>query len=271
MRFWPQGAAAMPLRMRQRLNPHAIETGMDARLTPMDLDTAFSFCCSPQVACFNECCRDLNQLLTPYDVLRLRNRLELPAHSFLARFTVRHTGPGSGLPVVTLIPGDPQRLTCPFIAPEGCRVYPDRPSSCRMYPLVRLLRRSRESGAVSEEYRLLEEPHCRGLDATRRQTVREWTLSQGLVEYNAENDRLLEVIRLKTHLSSKSLPPTLSENVYTALYDLDRFRERLCARSLPYISELEPDARAAALKDELGLLRLGLEWAKRLLEKTFAR
>jgi hypothetical protein len=101
--------------------------------------------------------------------------------------------------------------------------------------------------------------------------VREWTSDQGLGEYNAENDRLLEVIRLKARFSSKSLPPSLSEEVYTALYDLDRFRERLGDGSLAHVGELDPDARAAALKDESALLRLGLEWVKQLLEKTFAR
>jgi hypothetical protein len=80
----------------------------------------------------------------------------------------------------------------------------------------------------------------------------------------------LEVIRLKARFSSKSLPPSLSEHVYTALYDLDRFRQRLCDESLAHISELDPDGREAALKDESALLRLGLEWVKQLLKKTFA-
>ena len=243
---------------------------MENRLIPLDPNAPFRFSCSPEAVCFNECCRDLNQALTPYDVLRLKHKLGISSQYFLQQYTRRHAGPGSGLPVVTLIPGDPQQLTCPFVSPEGCRVYPDRPASCRMYPVVRILRRSRDSAEVLEEYRLLREPHCRGFDAARRQTVHEWTFNQGLREYNAENDRLLEVIRLKAHFSSKSLPPSLSEHVYTALYDLDRFRQRLCDESLAHISELDPDGREAALKDDSALLRLGLEWVKQLLKKTFA-
>ena len=244
---------------------------MDDRLTPLDEEASFKFCCSPQSVCFNECCRDLNQFLTPYDVLRLKNGLDLPSHRFLAQYTRRHTGPGTGLPVVTLAPADPARLTCPFVAPSGCRVYPDRPSSCRTYPLVRILRRPRESEGILEEYRLLKETHCRGFDAARQQTVREWITNQGLADYHAENDRLLEVIVLKACLSSKALPPSLSNQVYTALYDLDRFRQQLCDGSLPHVFELDPDDREAAPKDELVLLRLGLEWVKQLLIKTFTR
>jgi len=241
---------------------------MDAPLTLLDSDASFCFGCSPEIVCFNECCRDLNQFLTPYDVIRLKKRLCLSSHEFLARYTRRHTGPGSGIPVVTLIPADPERLTCPFVAPGGCRVYSDRPSACRMYPLVRILRRSHDTADIAEEYRLLREPHCRGFHAVRLQTAREWILNQGLPDYIAENDRMLEVIGLKARLSSKALPPSIADQVYTALYDLDRFLEgrRFASRTGVHAGRVE-----SARQDEVALLRQGLEWAKQLLMKTFGR
>jgi hypothetical protein len=241
---------------------------MESAFLSIDPDAPFRFACHPGVACFNECCRDLNQFLTPYDVLRLKRSLGLPSQRFLEQYSRRHTGPGSGLPVVSLKPGDPERLTCVFVTPHGCRVYADRPSSCRMYPLVRLLCRSRDSAAVRVEYRLLQEPHCRGYDATQHRTARSWMPEQGLMEYNAENDRLLEVISLKARLSSKSLPPSLAEQVYTAWYDLDSFRAQICDGSLSGTdAKLLEDART----DEVALLRLGLEWVKQILERTFTR
>jgi Fe-S-cluster containining protein len=241
---------------------------MDARIIPLDRDGSFKFCCSPQTACFNECCRDLNQFLTPYDVLRLKNGIGLPSQRFLAQYTRRHIGPGSGLPVVTLAPADPDRLTCPFVTPSGCRVYPDRPSSCRTYPLMRMVRRSRDTAGRVEEYRLLREPHCQGFDTAHRQSVHDWIVEQGLKEYNAENDRLMEVIRLKARLSSKALPPSLAEQVYTALYDVDGFKERLQDGSL---SGIPPEWMERALADEVARLHMGLEWVKQLLERTLAR
>jgi Fe-S-cluster containining protein len=241
---------------------------MESTLDSIGPDTPFRFACDPGVACFNECCRDLNQSLTPYDVLRLKRGLGMSSRQFLDQYTRRHTGPGSGLPVVTLKPGDPKRLTCPLTTPDGCRVYRDRPSSCRTYPLVRVLRRSRENSDVREEYRLLREPHCRGFDAERRQTVHEWTEDQELRPYNAENDRLLELISLKARLGSKALPPSLAEQVFTALYDLDRLRLQIQDGGLAGMcAELMEDARG----DEVALLRLGVEWVKRLLEMAFAR
>jgi hypothetical protein len=241
---------------------------MESTLDFLDPDNPFRFACNPGVACFNECCRDLNQFLTPYDVLRLKRGLGLSSRQFLEQYTRRHTGPGSGLPVVTLKPGDPERLTCPMVTPRGCRVYRDRPSSCRTYPLVRVLRRSRGSGGVLEEYRLLRESHCRGFDADCRQTVHEWVTGQELRQYNSENDRLLELISLKARLGAKALPPSLAEQVFTALYDLDRLRQQLHDGGLEGMSmERVVDAR----RDEVALLRLGLDWAKRLLETAFAR
>ncbi len=241
---------------------------MDARLTSIGRDGSFKFCCSPQTACFNECCRDLNQFLTPYDVLRLKNGIGLPSQRFLAQYTRRHIGPGSGLPVITLVPGDPDRLTCPFVTPSGCRVYADRPSSCRTYPLMRMVRRSRDAADLVEEYRILREPHCQGFDTAHRQTVNDWIVDQGLEEYNAENDRLIEVIRLKARLSSKALPPSLADRIYTALYDLDGFNERLHDESP---AGIHVERMGNARTNEVARLRLSLEWVKQLLEKTLAR
>ena len=48
---------------------------MDAKIIPLTADTAFSFDCSPAVPCFNACCRDLNQALSPYDILRLKDSM----------------------------------------------------------------------------------------------------------------------------------------------------------------------------------------------------
>lgn len=245
--------------------------GMDHQLTALGLDEAFRFACGPEVACFNDCCRDLNQALTPYDVLRLKRSLGLPSGRFLAQFTRRHTGPGSGLPVVTLAPGDPDVLACPFVSAGGCRVYPDRPASCRTYPLVRSVRRSRETGAAVASYFILTEPHCRGFAGNRTQSARQWIADQGIGDYDTENDRMMEIISLKNGLRRGPLSPSSAELVYTALYDLDAFRRRIFDDGAAAASGVGEDLLEHARRDELALLRAGLEWVKRLLEKTLGR
>jgi Fe-S-cluster containining protein len=228
----------------------------DGTAVPIAPCSGFAFECRPGVPCFNACCRDLSQVLTPYDVLRLARGLGLRTGEFLRRYTVRRTGPGSGLPVLSLAPGDPVQLTCPFLSQDGCTVYAHRPSSCRTYPLVRMVRRHRETGRLAEEYWVLREPHCRGFEADRTWTPAEWTAGQGLEAYHRENDLLLDLIASKNRTHPRPLPPTLQEIAAVCLYDVDRLRE-------------EPDpGGAAAPADDLALLRIGRERLKRLLREA---
>jgi hypothetical protein len=60
---------------------------MHQPITPLKNHQTFCFTCSPQVACFNACCRDLNQVLTPYDVLCLKEFLNMPSGDFLEAHT----------------------------------------------------------------------------------------------------------------------------------------------------------------------------------------
>jgi hypothetical protein len=61
------------------LEPHDEDSKkLNDHLQPIEPDEQFRFACSPGVACFNACCRDLNQSLFPYDILRLKKRLKLP-------------------------------------------------------------------------------------------------------------------------------------------------------------------------------------------------
>ena len=48
----------------------------------------FSFGCHPDVACFTECCRELDLALTPYDVLCLRKELQMGSEDFIDRYVV---------------------------------------------------------------------------------------------------------------------------------------------------------------------------------------
>ncbi|MCU0299940.1 MAG: YkgJ family cysteine cluster protein [Candidatus Nanopelagicales bacterium] len=246
-----------------------METDQAPRIIPIAVGGRFAFDCNPGVACFNACCRDLSQVLTPYDVLRLSRGLGLRTGEFLRRHTACRIGPGSGLPVVSLVPGDPAERTCPFLLPSGCRVYCDRPSSCRTYPLMRAVRRDRVTGRLSEEFLLLREPHCGGFETGPVRTPAEWVAEQGLAPYHAENDRLLEVISVKNRLRPGPLPPPAAGEVAACLYDLDRLRDGLDG-SDP--RQLGPEAElfAAARTDDLALLHLGMERVKRLLAQPNA-
>ncbi len=233
---------------------------MESDFTPIQGNEIFRFACSPQVSCFNACCRDLNQTLTPYDILRLRNCLQMPSYRFLQDFTQQHDGPETGLPVITLKPQNTIELLCPFVTPAGCRVYPDRPASCRIYPLARAITRDRENGSVKAHFALLKEGHCCGHQEDETQTVQEWIVNQELAEYNHHNDKLIEIIALKNQHKPGPLNLISRQQFHLAMYDLDNFREKLfnadwlSAMALP--EDLVQDAKA----DDLALLHISYIW-----------
>ena len=233
-------------------------------MIPLSRDDAFRFLCSKHVPCFNQCCRDLNQFLTPYDILRLKNRLGIPSSLFLDQYTTQHLGPESGLPVVTLKPNDADELKCPFVTPSGCSVYEDRPSCCRAYPLVRVVSRSRETGKVAERYMLLKELHCCGFDQEQTQTVREWIEDQGLTKYNEINDLLLEIISLKNRLIPGPVDIKSKHFFNMACYDLDRFRSHIFDKGLLDDFNIDGDTLEVIKNDDAALLKLGLKWIKQI-------
>ncbi len=243
--------------------PKGVDRQMNHQMMPLAAEAGFCFACSPAVPCFNACCRDLNQFLTPYDILRLKNGLDLSSGEFLARFTGLHTGPQSGLPVVTLKPADARERTCPFVTSDGCRVYENRPSSCRIYPLVRAVSRNRKTGELTEQFWLLREPHCRGFEAGDSRSVKQWIIQQGAAVYNSFNDRMLEIVSLNNQRRSGVLDGGARQLFFTALYDLDHFRGRIANAGLP--DGIAQQTLEAAMENDVALLELGMQWVKRVL------
>ena len=234
-------------------------------MTPLSANDTFLFSCSKKVPCFNECCRDLNQFLTPYDILRLKHRLDLSSHLFLESYTTQQTGPKTGLPIITLKPNDPHKLTCPFVTSSGCSVYEDRPSSCRTYPLVRMASRSRETGKITEQYILLKESHCVGFEQGRTWTIRKWIQDQDVTLYNEMNDMLLEIIGLKNRLIPGPLDIKSRFAFHMALYDMDTFRSNIFEQNILDHWNLDEKTLDSVKNDDVELLKLGHRWIKKIL------
>ena len=237
-------------------------TFMDDNITPLSLNDTFQFSCSSKVLCFNECCRDLNQFLFPYDILRLKNRLELPSNLFLERYTSQHTGPESGFPIITFKADHFSELKCPFVTQSGCSVYQDRPSSCRTYPLVRMASRSRETGRITEQYMLLKEPHCLGFNQDQIQTVQKWIEDQGVTVYNQMNDMLMEIISLKNRLMPGPLDIKSSLMFHMVCYNLDKFRSHIFEQGILDDRNLDSVTLDSVKNDDVELLKLGFKWIK---------
>ena len=204
----------------------------------------------------------MNQFLTPYDLLRLKTRLGMTSEQFLAQYTIQHIGPQTGLPVITFKTDRSSNSTCPFVTESGCRVYEDRPSSCRMYPVVRVVSRSRECGKIEVHFTLLKEAHCLGHGQDKEQTIRGWLAEQELDVYNLYNDMLMEIIALKNRTEPGPLDVEACRRFHLALYDIDNFRKHVFKPKLWQDFTVDRSTFIKAQTNDAALLRIGHAWIK---------
>jgi hypothetical protein len=144
-------------------------------------------------------------------------------------------------------------------------VYKNRPLSCRTYPLVRVLSRSRQSGEVTEQFMVLQESHCLGFRENRKQTVTQWMDEQKIADYNVINDQMMQLISLKNRLMPGPLDLKSGHLFYLALYDLDNFRSQIKANGLLNDFQVDSPTMEKAMEDDVALLELGMKWIKQVL------
>jgi Fe-S-cluster containining protein len=235
-------------------------------------DGSFRFDCHNRMPCFTRCCADLNLVLTPYDILRLKNRLRLSSGDFLDRYTEDQIDDATGLPLVRLKMGKDESRRCPFVRPEGCSVYEDRPGACRLYPLARAAARFRGEKGAREKYFMVEEDHCLGLKEEKEWTLKEWLTDQGLVQYNAMNDGFMEVSTARSPSAIRRLGDQQRQMYTMAFYDLDGFRSFLLKSSFFKRFQLEDELPAQLRTDDEQLLTFAGRWLKFALfgERTLA-
>lgn len=221
----------------------------------------FRFACHPGVPCFTECCRKLRLLLTPYDILRLKNHLRLSAADFLDEYTEVEFDTNQNLSVVYLKMQDNERQTCPFVTAAGCQVYPDRPSACRTYPLARASRTLRAHGMlVEEDYFLLREEHCQGFAGGRHWSVEEWVRDQELEPYHEFNNLWMQIV---THPELRRSPgPAMKQQqmLFVASYNLDQFRKLVTAGKFLQLFDIPASEEQSIRTDDAALLRLAFKW-----------
>ena len=74
------------------------QTQARAEIPPeqLTLSSRFKFKCHKGVSCFTDCCRGIDIMLTPYDVLTMRKKLDMDSEKFLSVFTDPHLLEKSG-------------------------------------------------------------------------------------------------------------------------------------------------------------------------------
>jgi len=228
----------------------------------------FTFECHKDVKCFTRCCRGINIVLTPYDIIRLKNRMQLSSGEFLAIYTRPELLEKTDLPVVTLKMLDDEQESCPFVRDDGCLVYTDRPSTCRYYPLGVASLSHKEGAEAGGFYFFVHEPHCLGFEEKRDWTVASWRQDQGVDIHDDINAAWTDlVVRKRSFPKNVMLTEDAKKMFFLASYNIDKFKDFVFKSTFLSRYEIDPDTVAAIEKDEIELLRFGLRWVKYILFK----
>lgn len=235
------------------------------RLAP---DSTFKFGCHPGISCFNTCCSDVNIFLSPYDVLRLKNRLGISSTEFLEKYTLLPVQKDMTTPVVILRMNDNEKRSCPFVTSEGCGVYTDRPWPCRMYPVGLASSRDTEDGWQGERfYFLLEEEGCQGFGEAREWTIQEWMDDQGVDPFDQWGEAYKELSLHRFFEDGGTLTPDQMEMFFNSTYDLDKLRAFVFESTLLERFEVDEDLVHEMKTDDEALLRFGFLWLRFALFK----
>ncbi len=224
----------------------------------MNLDTCFKFQCGPGNDCFNSCCRDVAILLSPYDVLRLKNALRMDSSEFLEKYTVTLSSQEKRVPAVFL-KMDEASLKCPLVTEKGCQVYAHRPWACRMYPLG-MAEPKGSNAAAQRFYFLVEEQLCHGHGVGLECSVRDWVSKQGIEPFDQMQTPFLEFMSNPGWEKPELLSADQLAMYHMALYDLDRFRRFVFDTRFLELFEVD-EARVEALADDdEELLEFAIDW-----------
>jgi hypothetical protein len=230
----------------------------------LGVDDRFRFVCHRGLECFNHCCHDVNIFLTPYDIIRMKSRLQITSGEFLDRYCIIPFSKDMRYPVVLLrMKDDEQRLACPFLEePEGCSVYEDRPWSCRTYPLGRAAPPKSASGDDAAFYFLIQEDFCRGMGQAREWSVAEWLENQGVAEYDSHGRFFQEIAQDERLGSGKALTPEEMDMLFMVFYDPDKFRRFVFETKFLRMFQIADDRIEAIRTDDIELMKFGFRWIR---------
>ena len=235
----------------------------------LTLDSTLKFRCHPGVSCFTACCGNIKIVLTPYDILMLTKRLDIPAHEFLHTYTTPTYLEKTDMPGVAIKLREADNK-CPFVTPEGCTVYTDRPTACRYYPVG--MADFREGGSKDADgneqtpdeekfFFLVKEDHCKGHEEDKVWTIGEWRADQGVDLRDEMNKKWLRLImRRKSYGHQANLSEQAKRMFFMASSDLTHFRRFIFESSFLDTYELDEKLIEKIRKDDIELMLFSFDY-----------
>jgi Fe-S-cluster containining protein len=232
--------------------PAPVSVYQDMDQACLSLDHAFTFHCHAGLGCFNRCCRTPTVMLSPYDLLRLKQCLGITSGELLGRYTLREIEPRANLPLIFLNPFRTKEPACPFLGPPGCTVYAHRPAACRLFPITMGSELTAEG--VVDYYFCRKLDYCEGFATDVRRTVASWIADQGFGEYDQGRRAWLEIL-LKAGLKGPGALDARFQDLFALTYDLDRARRMIAEPIFRETCPVKANDLAQLQADDLALLK----------------
>jgi len=232
----------------------------------LDLNSRFKFECHKGVKCFTKCCRGINIILTPYDIIRLKKRLELTSEEFLALYTEPRPLEKTNLPVISLKLLEDDLKSCPFVTEDGCMVYEDRPTTCRYYPLGVASLSHKEGADDDGFYFFVNEPHCLGFEEDKEWTVREWRIDQGVDIHDEVSAGWTDlIVRKRSFPKNVKLTEKSKQLFFMTSYNVDKFRQFVLESTFLDRYDVEEEAVEKIKNDDVACIEFGMKWLREVL------
>jgi len=224
----------------------------------------FNFRCYPEISCFNQCCRNLNLFIYPYDIIRLKQRLRISSDQFLDQYVDIVLRKTNYFPEVLLSMAENAQKTCPFLTSDGCTVYTDRPDACRTFPLEQGLYYDARTSSATPVYFFKPPDFCMGQHEKQQWSIETWTEDQKAVIYNQMTSHWSEVKRLFHDNPWGPAGPngSLGKMAFMATYNIDRFRDFVFKSTMLKRYNIRKTTFKKINKDDTALMRFGFEWVK---------
>ncbi len=238
----------------------------------LELGSELRFDCRPGISCWNACCKRADVTLTPYDVIRMKDRLGMGSSEFLKAHTVPYRMDQDGIPGIKLRTDDDG--ACLFVTDEGCSIYSDRPTACRYYPLGHMAMKMADAKTDEAYYFLVREEHCKGHEEDRVRTIKEYRKDLGIVDYDGYNREWLQIM-LKKKSSGPSigqLPEATLQLFFMASFDMDRFRRFVMSDQFRATYDVDDSTYEVLEKEDIALMQFGVRFMKQAFfgERTIA-
>lgn len=231
-------------------------------------NSKFKFRCHKGLSCFNKCCSNIDIMLPPYDIIRLKKRLGISSGEFLQNYTYTHIDEKTSYPFVFLKMSQEKKGACPFLQESGCSIYTDRPAACRYYPIgqasLKKLDEALNKPVTEEFYFIVKEDHCLGFNEDKEWTIAEWRRDQEADLHDDMNRGWKEILFCKD-MPQSAMDDKKQKAFYMACYDTDRFRSFVFDSRFLDLFDVDGATLQKMQTDDVELMKFGVDYAKYIL------